>query len=360
MPTSDPDSSPSKPWVLIPAYQPNELLIKLADDLNKTEYFSRILVVDDGSSEDKAHIFEALEKMPRITVLRHAVNRGKGQALKTGLNHYLLESDELSAGIATCDADGQHLPQDIVKVSEAGAKDSAFSLGVRNFGKGVPFRSILGNTITKVLFALFTGHYVKDTQTGLRFIPRSQAGFFLKIPYDRFDYEFAALVNATSELKGNVKEIPIETVYIDKNASSHYRSMQDSITICAVFLRYFGLSVSSAILDFIVFGICIYLGHLGILLSFVIARVVSVIYNFHFARTWVFKAKNHLVKQFLKYIGLVVFNMGLAYAFTLLVVHLLGGKYVLLAKVIAEGSLFLFSFIIQRRFILVKDKPDII
>ncbi|MDR2339292.1 MAG: bifunctional glycosyltransferase family 2/GtrA family protein [Deltaproteobacteria bacterium] len=357
MPQEENESGNPLPWVLVPAYQPDEKLLRLAEGLLEGACFSRILVVDDGSSPDKAHIFKSLEGMPTVTVLRHAVNRGKGQALKTGLNHFLLESDPACPGILTCDADGQHLPGDCVKVAEEGAANGAFTLGVRNFGKGVPFRSWLGNTITKILFALFTGHYCSDTQTGLRFVPRSQAGFFLQVPYDRFDYEFAALVNATSELKGKVREVPIETVYLEKNASSHYRSFHDSITICAVFLRYFGLSVSTAILDFVTFGIFYYLLH-RLLVAFVIARTISVIFNFHFARTWVFKAKSHLVRQFLKYVGLVLFNMGIAYGFTYLVSYLFGG-YVLLAKAIAEASLFLFSFVIQRRFILVKDKPDI-
>ncbi|MDR2198267.1 MAG: bifunctional glycosyltransferase family 2/GtrA family protein [Deltaproteobacteria bacterium] len=347
----------SKFWVLIPAYQPDEKLIKLAEELSQTGAFSRIIVVNDGSSEDRDSIFSELKKTPRLTVLSHAVNRGKGQALKTGLNYYLLESGPENLGIVTCDADGQHLTSDIIKVAEAGAEKGVFTLGVRNFGKSVPFRSWLGNSVTKLLFALFTGHFVSDTQTGLRYIPRSQAPFFMKVPYDRFDYEFAALVNATSELKGNVREVPIETVYLDKNASSHYRSFRDSITICAVFLRYFGLSVSTALLDFVTFGVFYYLWH-RLLLAFVAARIISVLYNFNFARSWVFKAKNHLLKQFAKYISLVLFNMSIAYAFTYLISHFFGG-YVILAKIIAEGTLFLFSFIILRRFILVKDKPDI-
>jgi glycosyltransferase involved in cell wall biosynthesis len=357
MPSTDPEPAASKSWVLIPAYQPDEKLLNTVEELKKTGYFTRILVVNDGSSPESAPVFERLKDVPELTLLTHAVNRGKGQALKTGLNYYLLESDADSPGIVTCDADGQHLPEDIVRVTAEGAEHQAFTLGVRVFGKGTPFRSWLGNTITKGLFALFTGHYCSDTQTGLRFIPRSQVGFFIKVPYDRFDHEFAALVNATSELKGNVREVPIQTVYLNDNTSSHYRSFHDSITICAVFLKYFGLSVSTALLDFLTFGIFYYYLH-DLFLSFVIARAISVIYNFHFARTWVFKAKNHLVKQFLKYIGLVLFNMGIAYGFTYLVVYLFGG-YVLLAKAIAEASLFLFSFIIQRRFILVKDKTDI-
>jgi putative flippase GtrA len=351
------EAPPARPWVLIPAYQPDEKLIRTAGELSESGRFARILVVNDGSSPDKDEIFGQLEGTPGVTLLRHAVNRGKGQALKTGLNYFLLESGPECPGIVTCDADGQHLAEDIIRVAKAGAADGSFALGVRSFKKGVPFRSWLGNTITKGFFALFTGHYVSDTQTGLRFIPRAQAGFFLKVPYDRFDYEFAALVNATSELKGKVREVPIQAVYLDKNASSHYRSFRDSITICAVLLRYFGLSVSTALLDFAAFAVFFYTLN-RMLLAFVIARVLSIIYNFHFARTWVFKARNHLVRQFTKYVSLVIFNMAIAYGFTCLVSNFFGG-YVILAKAIAEGALFMFSYIIQRRFILVKDKPDI-
>ncbi|MDR2612689.1 MAG: bifunctional glycosyltransferase family 2/GtrA family protein [Deltaproteobacteria bacterium] len=346
-----------KCWALVPAYRPDGKLLRLAEELAGSGSYGRVLVVDDGSPAECAPIFEALAGMPSVTVLRHAVNRGKGQALKTGLNHYLLESDPGSPGIVTCDADGQHLPADIGKVCARGAEEGRFTLGVRDFGQGTPWKSLAGNVVTRVFFALFTGLRVKDTQTGLRFIPRRMAGFFIQVPYDRFDYEFAALIDASSELKGAILQVPIETVYIDGNASSHYRPFRDSLTVCTVFLRFLSLSVTTALLDYLTF-IAVFYASRELLASFIAARAVSIVYNFHFARTWVFKARSDFLRQLAKYLGLVLLFMCISYGFTWAVSQRLPG-FELLAKAVAEGALFFFSFVIQRRFIMVKEKPEI-
>ena len=66
--------------VVIPAYQPDEKLLKTVAELRqKTAY--TLIVVDDGSSPDRQPIFDKLEH--DVTVLHHEVNRGKGAAMKT-------------------------------------------------------------------------------------------------------------------------------------------------------------------------------------------------------------------------------------------------------------------------------------
>ncbi|MDR1041201.1 MAG: bifunctional glycosyltransferase family 2/GtrA family protein [Deltaproteobacteria bacterium] len=352
----DTDGS-GKCWALVPAYRPDGKLLRTVEGLAESGDFARIVVVDDGSPPECEPVFESLAAMAEVTVARHAVNRGKGQALKTGLNLYLLESAPESPGIVCCDADGQHLPRDVVKVARAGAESGTFALGVRSFGKETPFRSLLGNVVTRAFFALFTGFRIRDTQTGLRFIPRRQAGFFIRVPYDRFDYEFAALIDAVSELKANILQVPIETVYIEGNVSSHYRPFRDSLTVCRVFLRFLSLSVTTALLDYLTF-IAVFYATGELLLAFIAARALSVAYSFHFARTWVFNARNSFAKQFARYLGLVVLFMCISYGFVWVVSQRLHG-YEVLAKAASEGTLFFLSFVIQKRFILVKEKPEI-
>jgi glycosyltransferase involved in cell wall biosynthesis len=344
----------TKPWVLIPAYQPDEKLIQLIKGLSECGTFGHVLVVNDGSSPDKTDIFKTATEMEGVTVLVHAVNRGKGQALKTGMNHFLLFASPLSPGIVCCDADGQHLISDIVNVSAIGIAEDLFTLGVRNFGKGTPFRSKLGNSVTSFLFTLFTGYQLKDTQTGLRFFPRKLLPFFIQTPYDRFDYEFASLVKFVSDYPGQTRQVPIETVYLEGNASSHYRSLKDSITIGGVFLRFFYLSISTAALDYLVFIISFYLTT-NLLTSFIFARVASVIYNFIFSRKLVFKAKSNLLRQLLRYLGLVAVFMLVSWQITDALSRLLWGN-VFLSKIIAECGLFLLSFVFQRHFVFAPRK----
>ena len=90
--------------VLIPAYKPDMRLVSLVDELLAAEL--PVLVVDDGSQPEQKPVFDALAERG-IEVLRHAVNQGKGRAMKTGFNYLLLNHPELK-GVVTADCDGQH------------------------------------------------------------------------------------------------------------------------------------------------------------------------------------------------------------------------------------------------------------
>ena len=100
--------------VLIPAYEPDSNLTRLVDELqDRTDY--TIVIVDDGSSIKCRTLFSDLES--RCKVLHHSENKGKGAAIKTGLN-YIKNHLPHDDGIITADADGQHLVSDIIRVSE--------------------------------------------------------------------------------------------------------------------------------------------------------------------------------------------------------------------------------------------------
>lgn len=157
--------------LLIPALNPDEHLLRLLEEVFP-RWEGPVLLVDDGSgSRPREEIFPAAEAMG-CAVVHHAVNRGKGRALKTGFQECLDRWPGL-IGVVTADADGQHLPEDIAacaaRLREA---PDALILGCRDFqDPGVPSKSMLGNRITRTFMRLFCGVGVTDTQTGLRGIP---------------------------------------------------------------------------------------------------------------------------------------------------------------------------------------------
>ncbi len=75
--------------IIIPAFNPEQRLLNLVKQLETLD-FKRIIIVDDGSCSIALPIFTLLEKSPNVTVLRHAINCGKGRALKTAFNHFLI------------------------------------------------------------------------------------------------------------------------------------------------------------------------------------------------------------------------------------------------------------------------------
>ncbi|MBQ3652317.1 MAG: glycosyltransferase family 2 protein, partial [Clostridia bacterium] len=169
--------------IVIPAYQPDEKLTGVVNTLiSKTNF--PIVIVDDGSRADCQPIFAALSDLPLVTVLHHEVNRGKGAAMKTAFQ-YIYDHCPDAEGVITVDADGQHLPDDVLRVAEAfRSHRDALVTGSRRFTGNVPFKSRTGNAITRFVFAISTGVKVYDTQTGLRAFSRDNIPRMLSLKGD--------------------------------------------------------------------------------------------------------------------------------------------------------------------------------
>lgn len=231
--------------ILIPAYNPGELLVQLASSLIKAG-FNHIIVVNDGSLSECMPIFERIKKMEQCHLLRHAVNLGKGRALKTGLIYFLINFPN-SQGIITCDADGQHLVGDVVKVAKV-LKNNCDSLiiGARNFDKEIPLRSKFGNVITRSIFFVLVGKYLSDTQSGLRGIPVSFMPMLICLDGEGYEFEMNMLIAAKTRGVSIIEE-RISTIYIDNNRSSHFNPLLDSMKIYSLLLRFFFSSILASI-----------------------------------------------------------------------------------------------------------------
>jgi len=219
--------------VVVPSYRPDE---RLPDRLAsfRASGFRRVVVVDDGSGPDFQAIFDAVSKMEGYIVLRHETNLGKGVALKTAFAHVLEDCPEC-IGVVTADADGQHAPEDCRRVGEALLDDlSAIVLGTRDFSyRNVPFRSWWGNNWTVMLFSIFYGKRIPDTQTGLRAFGRVILANLLKVPGTGYEYEMAVLCRAARS-RMQLRFVPISTIYEDDNSSSHFRPLRDTVRIYRV------------------------------------------------------------------------------------------------------------------------------
>ena len=341
-------TDPAPPIVVIPAYQPGVQLIRLVDELCSVPR-QVVIVLDDGSAERCRPIFEALERNGSVRLLRHAVNLGKGQALKTAFNDVLVNFGANVAGVVTADADGQHQAHDIRKVSEALRQEpSSLVLGSRALQANVPWKSALGNTLTRHVFHGLLGRKVNDTQTGLRGIPRGMLADCLRIPASRYEFELEMLVRAV-ESGRPIREVEIATIYEDGNTGSHFNPVLDSMRIYFVFLRFLTLSLATAGLDFLVFAAAYAISG-NILGSTVAARIGAGTFNFYFARTAVFRSRGAAATELVKYVALVSWLMMVSYT-VLTGLVIFGGLNVYVSKVIAETLLFLASFAIQRLFI---------
>lgn len=225
-----------RPIIIIPAYQPDAELLVLLEQLT-AQADHRIVLVNDGSDPSCTPIFQQAENFPGVCLLSHAINEGKGAALRTGFK-YVLGKEPLVEAVVTADADGQHKAADIARICAAcGEHPRALILGVRRFDGNVPLRSKLGNGLTRWLYNLLFRQKISDTQTGLRGIPVGSLGGLLTLQAERYSYELEMLLSL-NRAQMPVVEIPIATVYENNNRSSNFRVVHDSIQIYATLLRW--------------------------------------------------------------------------------------------------------------------------
>ena len=337
--------------VIIPAREPGEHLIYLVRSLANFGY-AAIVIVDDGSSSACEHVFDRLRGASKVHVLTHGANLGKGRALKTGLNYVFTELTEIE-GVVTADADGQHTPADIAQVADALFERERPILGARSFDHEVPARSRFGNAVTRYLCWFLLGRQIKDTQSGLRAFPRKLIPELLTLHGERYEYEMNVLAHLCRSNRGPV-EIPISTVYIDSNRSSHFDPILDSMRIYFVLLRFFASSLIAAGIDFAGFSIAFLLTH-NVLASFLIGRLSSLV-NFWLNRRFVFRSNVSMAASLARYYVLVIVMGCLSYGCIMLSVdHLHSNVYV--AKVAVETLLSLISFSVQQTFIF-RRKPE--
>lgn len=343
--------------VVIPVLEPNEAFIPYVKQLIEEE-FASIIIVNDGSSSEKAKIFSCLDKLPEVTVLTHAVNMGKGRALKNAFN-YILNDPELANmnGIITVDGDGQHKVSDVIKIcSQLESRTSSLLLGVRHFNEeNVPLSSMLGNTITKYLFKILYGEGLNDTQTGLRGISFDVLPEFTPIEGERYSYETNMLIVAIR--KGIIiEEIPIETVYIKDNEESHFDPFKDSVEIYVLlfknFFKFMSVSFTSFLIDISFFQLFLFIlsfmmSRRRIVVATLLARAVSSLFNYIVNRKWVFESKKRWKKTLFSYYALVALE-ALASGLSVYWLFQLTGLREVILKVFVDAVLFMISYRIQK------------
>ncbi len=338
----------SKRIVLIPAYCPDEKLITLISTLHEMNF--TIVVVNDGSKAEQTSLFEAVSEY--ATVLIHEKNRGKGAALKTGFE-YIKKTFAVPYIIVTADADGQHLPEDILLVCEkAEDRIGCLVLGSRIIGRDAPLRSRIGNGITRFVFRLSTGTAIYDTQTGLRAFSNGLTDYMLSVEGERYEYEMNVLLHLRQN-NISAEEVPISTVYLDNNSSSHFNPIKDSFKIYREIFRFSASSLLSFVIDYGLF--CALMSLTGMtVLSNVLSRIVSASVNFSLNRSFVFGSRAHIMKSAVKYFLLAVVILVFNTCILKLLIAL--GQPYMLAKIITETVMFFFSWTAQRLFVFKEAK----
>ena len=353
--------------ILIPSLEPDERLPAYIRKL-KEGGFAHIVVIDDGSGDAYRPIFDEVDAVEDTVVLRHEVNKGKGVALKTGYQ-WIMENLPDNTGVITADADGQHTVPDCLHLAEQLEKgEKALYLGSRDFNlDNVPPKSKSGNKLTSALFKLLYGQYLPDTQTGLRAFRKEELPFMLDVEGERYEYEMKVLI-ACSRARIPMIPITIETIYEDDNKGTHFHPIRDSWRVYKVlfgsFFKFMASSLSCWALDqglFNLLNLAVFANGEKksatlILVSTVIARVMSATVNFLINRKFVFGKRGNAGKSFLKYVALCVVIMLLSAGGTWLLSQT--GMSSTVAKLIVDALLYFLSYRFQERWVFKGETPD--
>jgi glycosyltransferase involved in cell wall biosynthesis len=188
-------------------------------------FVPRVWVVDDGSSDRTADAAKAAG----AEVLRQPSNRGKGAALRAGMQALLRDG---VTHVVTLDGDGQHLPEDIPRLLAASAAElDALVMGARQHEPGSLTKiRAFGNRYANRWVRIACGREFEDTQSGFRVYPVA-ATLALGCRADRFAFETEVVIRAV-RAGLPVRSVPVRVYNPPPDQRiSHFHGVWDSIRI---------------------------------------------------------------------------------------------------------------------------------
>jgi len=209
--------------VVIPALNEGRTIRAVAQ--GALAYCPRVIVVDDGSTDDTV---DQLAGLP-VTVLRHPHRLGKGAALRNGFAEALRQG---STGVLTMDGDGQHAATDLPRLAAAArAHPDCIVIGARLQRRAQqPWPRRLANEFGDWGIAWACGYRIADTQSGQRYYPAPVCRL-TDIAGEDFVFEAQLLITAARELGLGAVSVPIESRYGGSGGQafrpSHFRPWRD-------------------------------------------------------------------------------------------------------------------------------------
>ena len=199
--------------LILPGYNVGRHLDALLDDIEAERFEDEveICVVDDGSSDDTA----ARASARRVTLLEHEINRGKGEALKTGFAHAVEQRHDAAV---TMDADGQHAPDELKLFLAAWKNGADVVVGNRMAAnENMPWLRKRTNEFTSWVVGRLAGTAIPDSQNGYLLFARPVLES-VELESSRYDMESEILIKA-GRLGYRIDAVPVRTIYHDEVSS---------------------------------------------------------------------------------------------------------------------------------------------
>ena len=226
--------------VIMPTYNNAGTIAKVISDVK--EFAADVIVVNDGSTDTTA---EVLASIDGIRVIDYPKNKGKGHALKLGLQQAYNWGYRYAI---TIDSDGQHYADDIPTfIDKIEEKPDSLLIGARNLtAENMPSKNTFANKFSNFWYKVETGQVLSDTQSGYRLYPLER---LQNIHFITRRYEFEVEIIVRAAWRGvNVENVPIKVYYPPvEERISHFRPLQDftrisilnTVLVLYAFLLYY-------------------------------------------------------------------------------------------------------------------------
>lgn len=190
--------------LIIPCYNEQKAIAALLQEIADLSQGFEVLVIDDGSHDDTFHVAQPLS--PTVRLLR---NLGIGGAVQTGIKYAERHDFDFCVQI---DGDGQHPPDQVLKLLEAYAENSAEVVVGSRFLSNDTFRSTWlrrmgGLAIARTLNYLFASCRISDPTSGMRLMDRRAIRFFTR----HYPCDFPEPISLAWALRSGmtVRDVPV-------------------------------------------------------------------------------------------------------------------------------------------------------
>lgn len=212
--------------IILPAKNEAESLRVLLPALQDRYPEAEILVVDDGSSDDTA----AVAKAAGTQVIPHPYSKGNGAAIKSGARAATRKY------LVCMDADGQHRPEEIEKLTALLGRGYDLVVGSRERGDQASHARWAANAVYSKIASLFVGQPIHDLTSGFRACRTALFREFLHMLPNGFSYPTTSTM-AFFRAGYSVGYVPISVQTRQDGSSSHIRLLRDGARFLLIIFR---------------------------------------------------------------------------------------------------------------------------